>query len=164
MKIKKYFKKSLIKSIPIKFERLSFMLLNKIKDIKYFFQKLFRGSSDLDLWNLKDHLSEIILKKLILFKSMKRHGHPNKISAEYWEVILDDMIYSFKALSQVDLGEDAFTKSAGKYKLVPLKKTSNYRMVTIKKPKIDTRALNAHRLQVSRGFKLFHKHYHNLWD
>ena len=68
-----------------------------LKDIRWILQKIFRGYSDIDLWNLDNHLTVIVLKRLRAFKEMKRSGCPAEIHCqEDWEKILDDMIRGFE--------------------------------------------------------------------
>lgn len=56
------------------------------RQIKWFLQRVFRAShtSDLDIWDLRQHLSPIILRKLKAFRSYPLHGYPAKF-CEYHE-------------------------------------------------------------------------------
>lgn len=66
--------------------------------VKHPMQKLIRGYSDADLWELDVHLAEIILPRLKSFRDMDKIGHPAGLTEEEWQNILDKMIYSFEAL------------------------------------------------------------------
>lgn len=94
-------------------------------EIKWFFQKILRPDhvSDCELWNLGNHLAEIIYYKLKRFKRMERHGYPIGFSEynpddpawpskkaydadiksgkivgggpDMWEKYIDEMIFAF---------------------------------------------------------------------
>ena len=67
------------------------------KRIKFLFQKIFKGYTDEDLWDLYGITTRFILPKLIAFKEMNRSGHPVDLkNMEEWDVILDKMIFAFK--------------------------------------------------------------------
>lgn len=82
-------------------------IIKYLRRVKWFFQKVFLGYSNADLWSLDYHLSKIILPRLIAFKKMNRMGVPGdlcvepqedkdfKESQKQWEIILDSMIEAF---------------------------------------------------------------------
>jgi hypothetical protein len=71
-----------------------------LKEIKWFFQRVFRGYSYVDLWNLNDHLSSVIHKRLLAFKKMKRHGYPSDTTEEEWETSINDMLQAFDIINK----------------------------------------------------------------
>lgn len=144
--------------------KLQVFFREKKGDFIALFQKITKGHSDRDMWSLDIYLSKIIHKNLLYFKKFHRHGYPNKMTPIGWENRLDNMIYTFKALSDFNFGEEVFYKSHGEYKMKKIKETNYYHVVTIKEPVIDTAGLDKHRKRVKKGFRLFFKHYHNLWD
>ena len=62
------------------------------KQIKYFFQRMFRGFGDDILWDVFSNESERMAKILIKFKE-KTWGYPNGMSEEEWDSKIDDMIF-----------------------------------------------------------------------
>lgn len=141
-----------------------YRLKNLPHQIKWKLQRLFRGYSDADLWNLDIRLSEIILKHLIEFKKMKRMGHPiledvvtsdefEEIKKQYnndpsqyspilWELIIDKMIESF------ELTKNKFDAD--------LPKTSE--------GKLDIKKLDETNQRIQQGLQLFAKYLPDLWD
>ena len=57
-------------------------------EIKWAFQKLFRGYSDIELWGLTDTIYLWLYPRLKAFRRMKRHGHPANITPQEWEKFL----------------------------------------------------------------------------
>lgn len=75
-------------------------LIYKIKDglksIKWKLQKIFRGYSDIEMWNLDDTISKWIVPKLKTFKSITQ-GYPASLDTfEEWQDMLDEMIFGFE--------------------------------------------------------------------
>ncbi len=82
-----------------------FALKRNYREIKWFFQRLFRGWSDNESWDLyywicKRYLP--VLKRLRFYHS----GYPTHLTPKKWNEILDKIIYSFEMI-----GEDDFTKT-----------------------------------------------------
>lgn len=113
--------------VPGPIYRIPSRIVGFFRAIKWSFQKLVRLShaSDCDLWNLSDHLVDIILPKLKAFKEMPRLGFPGIFSdfdkehagpwankeeydkdvangdivgggEEAWEKVIDEMIFAFE--------------------------------------------------------------------
>ena len=75
-------------------------LIYKIKDglkhLKWKIQKIFRGYSDIEMWNLDDTISKWIVPKLKEFKKITQ-GHPASLDTfEEWQDMLDEMIFGFE--------------------------------------------------------------------
>lgn len=75
-------------------------LIYKIKDIlknlKWKTQKIFRGYSDIEMWNLDDTISKWIVPKLKTFKIITQ-GYPTSMDTfEEWQDMLDEMIFGFE--------------------------------------------------------------------
>ena len=64
--------------------------------VKMWFQKVFRGYSDSEIWNLDDTIVEYVLPKLKLFRKQTICYPPNLESFEEWENILDEIIWAFE--------------------------------------------------------------------
>jgi hypothetical protein len=71
------------------------------RKIKWFFQRVFRGWSDADLWCLDYHLARYIYPRLKAFIKSRRMGfydNGGKWTSQHWEEILRKMLKSFKWL------------------------------------------------------------------
>ena len=82
------------------------------REIKWFFQRVFRGYGDDELWNVNYYLGKKIVKYLKAFKKMDRIGYNpyfcdfnedheitnEKEAMAKWEKTLDDMIEGFEFL------------------------------------------------------------------
>lgn len=67
-----------------------------LTEIKFFFQKTFRGYSDKELYSLDLTIIDFILPRLQRFKKMERTGHPSGLkNMKTWEAILDKIIHAF---------------------------------------------------------------------
>jgi len=55
---------------------------------KHFFQKLFRGYSDAELWDLGDTFYLWLYPRLKAYRRMKRHGVPVSFTSASWEAFL----------------------------------------------------------------------------
>ncbi len=124
-------------------------IIYHIKEIpfetKMLFQKIFRKhhTSNVELWNLNDHLAKIILPKLVAFREAKINSYPMAFSdwsenngwteeeyhnlrmsgeivgggVEGWKKALDEMIYAFEYSRYSECGnnkkEDYFYKKYG---------------------------------------------------
>jgi len=77
--------------------------------IKYWLQKLFRGYSDKDTWNLDYTLAEWFVPRLKLFRKLHT-GYPCDITEEKWNTILDEMIEGFESVAQQQWGDEATSK------------------------------------------------------
>lgn len=131
---------------------------NAYRSIKWFLQKLFRSyhASDCDIWNFHDHLTPIILGKLIAFRNSPLHGYPGcfseycenewKSKEEYddavdrgdilggeqaaWLKVLDEMIFAFEFLNCYEASDKKRDKMLKKYGLkYPHEKIPENRMV-----------------------------------
>lgn len=128
--------------------------LNKLDDfrykIKWFFQRLFRGYSDIELWNLDDSIIKFTLPRLKAFRDQTQ-GYPSNIDTfEEWQAILDEMIWAMEYVSSDEMpywdlkekyGEE--TDEDGKLKYI------------VEFEKLEERA--------RKGFEYFGKYFNNLW-
>ena len=84
---------------PVSISGLFFRLSHFKFRIKMFLQKIFRGYSDEEIWNLNAHAALWILKRLIVFRNMDRistawHFEEKRpLTLEEWNAIIDEMIY-----------------------------------------------------------------------
>lgn len=108
------------------------------KDIYWFFQKIFRGYSDVDKWNMDHFLAKKILKYLVIFRRSKRCGYHGEFnSMEEWNAVLDKMIWSMHQTAKgFPLEESAFIQNKG----------------------------DEYYKRVQEGNELFGKYFNGLWD
>jgi len=84
-----------IEKTPIiirKFYQLRTYVKSFLRTIKYKFQKLNRGFSDNEIWDLDITISEFVLPRLRAFKHNKS-TYPAELSESKWNQILEDIIY-----------------------------------------------------------------------
>ena len=143
------------------------------KKIIWFFQRIFRGYSNCDLWGLDYHLAKLILKRLIAFRKMNKAGIPcclfSKEEIEYdfkedktdlWNEIIDKMIWSFEYVLS-DYGMDM-------EKIMSFKDKENIIKDSVQ-ASIDNIIYNKelhekYSKQYEEGMQLFSEHFANLWD
>ena len=67
------------------------------RSIKHFFQRIFRGWPDSDLWSLKLTIAEFALPRLKKFKE-RNVSKPIQFTEDEWNEILDMMIYAMESI------------------------------------------------------------------
>jgi len=126
-----YSKNKHIESFCLFVSRWHYKLTTKLYyDIKYFFQRLFRGYDDLDKWNAAWYISRKAIPVLQAWRNSRmmgtsikrhyinRHGEiveykdedlrnnnneiPDAFSEEEWKMIIDDIIFAFKFILHED--------------------------------------------------------------
>lgn len=137
--------------------------------IKWFFQRLFRGYSDCDLWNLDYHLAKIILKRLKAFKKMERKGIPSTLNSfDEWNKILDKMIFSFEFIRS-DYGwdenfiwhDEIWEKLEKKEKIMNINIGDKDFYSDIK---FNAEKHDEYYQKYEEGMELFSKYFGSLWD
>jgi hypothetical protein len=68
---------------------------------KRFFQRLFRGWDDSDLWGLDLTCSEFMIPRLKRFK-LVNDGHPSEFTEQEWNDVLDKIINAFELVVKDD--------------------------------------------------------------
>jgi hypothetical protein len=116
----------------------------KIKDfryeVKWAYQRVFRGFDDRAFWGLDSYLTEIILP-VLKFLRKDGNGYPSKLTDEEWKDVLDKMIIGFQELHDEGYMEGEW-------------ETYTW----------DKNRLIAHQKKVNEGLKLFSRHFQNLWN
>jgi len=115
-----------------------------VRHSKWFFQKLFRGYSDCDIWGLDYHLAKLILKRLKAFyNGGKRCGYPGHLENEQeWNHILEEMIFAFEYV----LGDYSFNRKFWKDDST----------------KLENKARQAEQRYI-KGMHFFAEYFNNLW-
>jgi len=109
-----------------------------IRKLKFLKQRLTRGFSDEELWNLDCTLAEYILPRLKAFKEY--HGsYPPDLTSKKWNKKLDEMIWAFDAILHEEETMPAID-GGEKVKLI------------------------AYYKRRQKGLNLFSKYFMDLWD
>ena len=66
-----------------------------MRAIKWFFQKIFRGYSDPEIWGLDYTIAKFIYPRLRIFKQ-HLHGYPSDLDERKWAEILDKILWAMK--------------------------------------------------------------------
>lgn len=77
-------------------------------EVKYFFQRLFRGYDDQAIWNLNIYIARKMTKPLKKLRT-RHYGYPCELNDDKWNEILDKIIYSVEEVARDDgylLSED----------------------------------------------------------
>lgn len=102
--------------------------------LKYIFQKLIRGYSDDELWDLDDTLARYILPRLKRFREVNTNSYPGECgSLKRWYRKLDKMIWAFD-------------------------------YVIRNKEYDDIKEIQKDNKRCQEGLELFGKYFWNLWD
>lgn len=141
------------------------------RNIKYFFQRGFRGYSDCDLWGTWDYLGPLILNMLVDLKRIK-HGTPateDPITGKFsddpdkdydekrWDDILDKMIRGFAIIAKIQNGELEIGIGMGDEQKVEMNeqwKKEGWGRFTTKEEEE----------QIQESFRLLGRHFFSLWD
>lgn len=140
----------------------------RLRSVKYLWQKLTRGYSDYDLYDLRTHLVRYIYPRIRDFKKAKRLGHPifdgdkkflefkksydktnhlfpeDSVEEAYWVHVLEKIEWSMKyAINDFVLDLD--------YEFIlPVEERIKFKNTVYK--------------QYQEGMSLFAKYLENLWD
>lgn len=138
-----------------------------LRELKFCYQKLTRGFSDAELWDLHHFMAEWILPRLIAFRDLDRMGFPGNLyeggfgpdnpDEEYeeadkkWAEILGKMIWSFKYVLWDDSYDDKLGRELG------IGTFSEYIVKTQEEKMIYDK-------EYQEGMELFSKYFMDLWD
>jgi hypothetical protein len=130
------------------------------KYIKWFLQRLIRGYSDCDLWNLDSHLSDIIAKRLKSFKKINVNSHPGFIKdLDEWHQNIDKMIWAFENYNKDDycftFHDEMKFDEPNENGCIKVLDTGC---------KCDKEKLKNHWEKTQEGIELFSKYFSDLWD
>ena len=126
-------------------------------EIKWAWQRVFRGWDDRITWSIDGWMNENmpeIIRKMCSFA----HGVPANIdSSKEWKNILEKIATGFDSARQ--LSESAYMKK------VPIKKPIKmFGILRNYKYEVDEKKLKKLEDNFDYGMKLFCRYYHNLWD
>ena len=109
------------------------------RNYRFLWQKLTRGFSDRDTWNLEYTIAKFVLPRLIRFKELSI-CHPGNLTAEEWNAKLDDMIFFITYVAEGSWNYPDFT---------------NYDE--------EEKARKEYEERLERGSKAFGEYFFDLW-
>ena len=104
------------------------------RNYRFLWQKLTRGFSDKDTWNLEHTIAKFVFPRLIRFKEIGKCC-PMNLTDEEWEIKLNDMIFAMKY-------------AANQFKNKEFYKDEEYRVFNER---------------IDRGTKFFGEYFFDLW-
>lgn len=114
-------------------------------NVRYGFQRMFKGYDDVDTFETFDKFIERYIK--ILTEYRKNHvGHVGTMTNEEWESIIDEMLYHLHYMNEENVEEELEKNVPDDWHVN--QKTVDYIMETHK----------------NEFFKLFSEYFYNLWD
>ena len=84
-------------------------------DVRWFFQKLFRGYSDIEIWNLDDTLARFVEPRLKKFMDETCGFPPDYATFEDWKADLEKMLAAVNWAAHHEEYEDKIIKECGGY-------------------------------------------------
>ncbi len=123
--------------------------------IKYFIQRGLRGYSDEDVWSVSYYISSV-LKKIIKDLKNQVHGYPTNFkSLEQWKNVLTEIEWTFRTAEKLDANDWVRLKKTdlNNKEIISLSKKHNIHIMTEEECR-----------RYDKGWKLFKKYFHNLWD
>lgn len=113
--------------------------------IKHFFQKIFKGYSDEELWNLDVTLSKNIFKYLDAFIKLDRMGYPLTLEKDKAYIDFDNIYHKEKWEADLNKMRNAFFY---------IKNGEHY----------DLMGNDIKNKEIEEGLKLFSERFMSLWD
>lgn len=132
------------------------------KEIEWFFQRGIRGYSDRDVWDVSNWFENTVIPMLEQLQKTK-HGYPMDTTEEQWNIILKNMIDYFKESTERYCSEkNEYTEDY----LASLYENNQKKCDGIEKEWIRREnEITKYKIEMkNKAFKLFSKHFYNLWD
>lgn len=132
------------------------------KEIKWFFQRGFRGYSDRDVWAIDVWFENTLIPMLEQLQKTK-HGYPMDMTEQQWNITLNAMIDYFKEstdeyCSEKNEYEEEYLNSMYEDNQEDFKKLRDKWLDREKK-------IEDYKTHMKdEAFKLFSKYFYNLWD
>ena len=161
-----FFFDNLIEKIS-KRRKLIFHKINKkficFREIKWFFQRGYRGWADCDIWSFDTYLSKVIYSGLIRLKEKQNilptlhSGITEEDAQKEWDFIMNEVIYAFKMWHRCANSDAEFwyPDNNGEHALKPIVE-EKYPDIYLMSKEDDARMKN--------GMKLFIEHFGSFWD
>lgn len=132
------------------------------KEIEWFFQRGIRGYSDRDVWDVSNWFENTVIPMLEQLQKTK-HGYPMDTTEEQWDIILKNMIDYFKESTERYCSEkNEYTEDY----LISLYENNQKKCDGIEKEWIRREnEITKYKIEMkNKAFKLFSKHFYDLWD
>ena len=131
-------------------------------NIKWFIQRGKRGYADCDIWDFDFYLSKIISKGIKDLKS-QIYGVSNdfiskdgkNIYLNKWKTVLDEIIWTFEASIKIIDAKWIYLNSKERNKKTMVKFINQFKYHIMTKEECN---------RYRKGWNLFRKYYHNLWN
>lgn len=131
--------------VTIPYYRARYIIKNIYWNIRYGFQRMFRGYDDIETFSISTSFIDRYYRILTMYKS-GLYGCPLELSMEEWEDIINEMLYHLHYMDEDHIENELKNN-------VPKDWIPSYKVIgTI---------MNKHK---DEFFKLFSKYFYNLWD
>lgn len=131
--------------ITLPFHRLKGKIRDIYYEIRYGFERMFRGYDSVDCFSTFSKFTERYYKILTEYKKTHQ-GYPCNMSGKEWEDIVDEMIYHLYYMDEDNVEKELC-------KNMPEDWTPSWKTIG--------EIMDRHK---DEFFKLFSKHFYNLWD
>jgi len=140
-------------------------------EVKYFLQRIFRGYSDRELWDISFPVYKTAFRLIVPFKKelleqiklgeKGGYGIPVRMSEKRWLYIIDEIIFFLDEI----INDTNYPYPPYEYKWIQTKKGSiGKELGTKKQIKEYKEKLDNYLKRLANGKKLFHKYLHYLGD
>lgn len=132
------------------------------KEIEWFFQRGTRGYSDRDVWDVSNWFENTAIPMLEQLQKTK-HGYPMNMTEQQWNITLNNMIDYFKESTEKYCSEkNEYTEDY----LASLYENNQKKCDGIEKEWIRREnEITKYKIEMkNKAFKLFSKHFYDLWD
>ena len=137
----------------------------KLKQIKFFFQRGFRGYSDSDVWDMNSYLVSILIPMLKQLRD-DTYGYPAAQGIdlpEDWDKVLGKMILGFGAVRRL-IERSNWEMNEGSKMIMKDSKIEFTHPWTQKQVSHFKGLDRKDYATFNEGMRLFHKFFMNLWD
>ena len=121
-------------------------------DVKWFFQKLFRGYSDIEIWNLGDTLARFAEPRLKKFMDETCGFPPDYATFEDWKADLEKMLSAINWAAHYEEYEDKIIEECGGYWV----RDENGKPLWLEKVRVKDK-------EAREGLELLGKRWMHLW-
>lgn len=132
-------------NITLPFRKLSWKIDEIFWEIRYGFERMFKGYDSVDCFETFAKFTERYSKILTEYKK-NHHGYPCNMSAKEWDDIVDEMIYHLYYMDEENVEKELC-------KNMPENWTPTWNTVD--------EIMERHK---NEFFKLFSEHFYSLWD
>lgn len=131
--------------ITIPFYRAKHKVKRMYWEVRYGFQRMFKGYDNVDTFEIFDRFIERYIKIITEFRN-NHCGYPYNLTEEEWDNVLDEMLYHLHYMKEDDVIEEL-------KKDVPKSWNPSYKNIN--------EIMEKHK---NEFFKLFSEYFYNLWD